>query len=168
MSTEPIPSTVSPQASSGRRLRTSLFAVIATVALLGAACSSDDDSSSSSDDSATDGTQVALGDDNGLSNCGDVAQGDSAAVNQGGAVSLVDFEFCQQEIMIEVGEAVTWSNFGSARHTATDDSGNPDRLFVSEPILPGEEFVWSFDEPGTYDYICTFHPDLMMGTITVQ
>lgn len=35
-------------------------------------------------------------------------------------------------------------------------------------MLPGDTFLQTFDTPGVYPYICSFHFDVMMGTITVS
>ena len=65
------------------------------------------------------------------------------------------------EITIAVGGTVTWTNTDNQAHTATS-SGN----FDTGSIDPDATASVTFDEPGTYTYICSFHP-FMTGTVTV-
>jgi plastocyanin len=57
---------------------------------------------------------------------------------------------------------VTWSNHDIVPHTATAqgkfDSGN---------IAPGKSFSRKLEQPGEFDYICTYHPG-MKGKVTVK
>jgi plastocyanin len=63
---------------------------------------------------------------------------------------------------IDVGTWVTWSNAGTDAHTVTAVDGS----FDSGELDPSEGFSWYFDQPGTYDYLCTLHP-WMEGTVVV-
>lgn len=76
-------------------------------------------------------------------------------------VSIVDFEFSPATIEVAAGEEITWTNEGQAPHTATFTDG-PD----SGSLATGDDFTHAFEEPGTYDYICSFHPQ-MTGTVEV-
>jgi len=60
------------------------------------------------------------------------------------------------------GTWVTWSNNGQDAHTVTAVDGS----FDSGNLDPSEGFSWYFDQPGTYAYICTFHP-WMTGKLIV-
>ncbi|MCD4822153.1 MAG: hypothetical protein K8R11_08830, partial [Methanococcoides sp.] len=51
----------------------------------------------------------------------------------------------------------------SAPHTATDNND----MFDSGTLAKGESFIMTFEEAGTYDYICTIHP-WMEGTVIVE
>ena len=77
------------------------------------------------------------------------------------AVEIADFAFGPAEITIAVGGTVTWTNTDSQAHTATS-SGN----FDTGSIDPDATASVTFDEPGTYTYICSFHP-FMTATVTV-
>jgi hypothetical protein len=57
---------------------------------------------------------------------------------------------------------ITWVNSGDKPHTITSDTGE----FDSGPIGPGEQWMWTFIKPGTYDYHCSYHED-MSGTIEI-
>lgn len=76
-------------------------------------------------------------------------------------VSVGDGVFAPGSLTVAAGDTVTWTNDDDSPHTATAagqfDSGNLD---------PGQSFSFTFDEPGTYSYVCLYHDD-MTATITV-
>lgn len=72
--------------------------------------------------------------------------------------------FDPQEITINVGESVKWTNMDLVPHTAT--SGNPGdadfgSVFRSAQLAHGESFTHTFDQPGEYVYFCEVHPTIM-------
>jgi plastocyanin len=76
-------------------------------------------------------------------------------------VLIKGFKFLPQDITVSVGTTVTWVNEDSAVHTVEGsgmDSGNMSR---------GDEFTFTFDEAGVYDYICGPHP-YMTGSVIVE
>ena len=77
------------------------------------------------------------------------------------AVEISDFAFGPAEITIAVGGTVTWTNTDGQAHTATS-SGNFDTGSIDADATASV----TFDEPGTFTYICSFHP-FMTGTVTV-
>jgi len=72
----------------------------------------------------------------------------------GARVSIANFAFAPQQIAIEAGQSVTWTNDDGAPHglAYTDGSTGTDLL------LPGATFSRRFDNPGSFDYVCTVHP----------
>ncbi len=71
---------------------------------------------------------------------------------------------------IKVGETVTWINddFGMAHNVFSGTWGQPDGKFQSWPVMStGDIFRFTFTQPGTYPFFCSFHPE-MKGVITVQ
>lgn len=78
-------------------------------------------------------------------------------------VMIEDFKFAPKEIRISVGDTIKWTNLDTAPHTATDNNDK----FDSGTLAKGESFSMTFDEAGTYDYICTIHP-YMKGTVIVE
>ena len=63
---------------------------------------------------------------------------------------------------IAAGTWVTWSNDGQDAHTVTAVDG----AFDSGDLEPSEGFSWYFDQPGTFEYVCSLHP-WMTGKIVV-
>ena len=80
------------------------------------------------------------------------------------AVTIENFLFSPQDLTIEVGDTVTWTNLDDFSHTATSTSGPS--AFDSGNLANGETFSFTFDTAGTYEYFCEIHPN-MIGSITV-
>jgi plastocyanin len=77
------------------------------------------------------------------------------------AVEIKDFAFTPQVLEIPVGTTVTWTNSDTTQHTATSSG-----VFDSGVLAQGATFSFTFDTPGTFDYICSLHPN-MTGQIVV-
>ena len=79
------------------------------------------------------------------------------------AVDVVDNDFEPKHLTVRPGTEVLWKFEGDAAHDVTEDRG----AFESGTLDHGDEFVMTFDEPGTYYYYCTLH-HVMQGTLVVQ
>ena len=66
-------------------------------------------------------------------------------------------------IVVSVGDTVAWNNDDNAIHTVT---ANQDE-FDSGLLTVGGVFEYTFEEEGTFDYLCTVHP-WMVGTVIVE
>lgn len=84
---------------------------------------------------------------------------DASRVN----VEIAEFDFSPRELTVRPGATITWTNRDSAPHDATDEAGT----WGTGALWQGESATVSFDSPGEYEYICTFHPN-MKGTVTVE
>lgn len=100
-----------------------------------------------------------------LSSCGGSDEsGTAAGPPEKGTVVLRDIAFKPGKISVEVGDTVTWR---------FDDKGIPhdvtaeDDSFKSETMDAGT-FRHTFDEPGTYKYLCSLHPVQMKGVVEVR
>ncbi len=78
--------------------------------------------------------------------------------------------------VLEIWEAlrgspqVTLRNDGRIEHTAADVDANGNvrsRVIKPVPLSSTQQLTITFPRPGTYHYICTFHPTLMRGTVIV-
>ncbi len=87
------------------------------------------------------------------------------ATKEGGVSSDI-VNFTHQDLVVSVGTTVTWVNRDSASHTSTSRVGSPGR-WNSRGLRTGESFAFTFNEPGTYAYLCSIHPR-MTGTVTVN
>jgi plastocyanin len=65
-------------------------------------------------------------------------------------------------VLIGVNNTVIWTNNDNEPHTVTASDGS----FDSGNMNPGATFTYTFTTPGTYAYICTYHP-WMHGYVTV-
>ncbi len=77
-------------------------------------------------------------------------------------IFMENIQFVPQNLTIEVGTTVTWINKDDVLHTVKEEND----LFFSEDMESGDTFEYTFNEPGTYNIVCTIHPS-MTGTITV-
>ena len=65
---------------------------------------------------------------------------------------------------VAAGSTVTWTNDDDAPHTVTFDG---DAVEDSGELAKGDTFEATFDEPGSYSYVCAIHPK-MTATVTVE
>src|SRR3954447_10851772 len=80
------------------------------------------------------------------------------------AVQIKSYAYTPAALTIKVGTKVTWTNYDTAPHTVTVDSGPV--KFNSPTLQKGDSFTYTFTTPGTYSYYCAVHPD-MVATVTV-
>ena len=105
----------------------------------------------------TAGLLVGCGDD-GTTPSEPAGQPDDANV----VVVIDDVAFKNGQVRVTTGGSVTFDNQDTQAHTATGANGS----FDTGTVQAGDESRVTFDEPGTYSYICSFHP-FMKGTVTV-
>jgi lysozyme len=83
-------------------------------------------------------------------------------------VDMLDFAFNPKTITIPVGTTVQFVNLGRNQHSATSDTG----VFDSGLLSPGQEYDFTFTQPGVYPYHCILYGSVggvgMSGVITVQ
>jgi plastocyanin len=82
---------------------------------------------------------------------------------RGTEVEIRDFVFGPAELSADVGATVTWTNRDEAAHTVRGDAMVP---AMSGELAQGDSYTFTFDAPGTYEYVCTIHPS-MTGTIVI-
>ncbi len=78
-------------------------------------------------------------------------------------IDIRDLAYQPAQTEVAVGTTITWTNSDTVPHTATHTDG----AFDSGILDPGQSFSYTFDEAGTFDYICLVHPE-MKGTIVVR
>jgi plastocyanin len=72
------------------------------------------------------------------------------------------YRFDPKTIEIKAGQTVTWTNEDNFTHTV-EVEGQEDHK-----VGQGESVQITFDEPGTYEYVCTLHSQDMDGTVIVK
>ena len=75
----------------------------------------------------------------------------SRAANE--AVAMKDNRFVPEEIRIDPGDTVVWTNQGSRAHTVTAD----DRSYNSGDVKTGQSYSKQYTEEGFYYYYCKYH-----------
>lgn len=81
-------------------------------------------------------------------------------------VVIEGMQFKPATLAISPGDSIVWVNKDIVEHTATTPA-SAKQPFDSRMIKVGESWSLTFKKPGTYDYICTYHPT-MKGVIRVQ
>ena len=76
-------------------------------------------------------------------------------------ISIKNFAFSPAVLNIKAGDTVTWTNNDSASHRISGGS------FQSSDLSNGQNYSFTFNTAGTYDYICSTHPS-MKGQIVVK
>jgi plastocyanin len=133
-----------------------LLLACTALALVAAGCGGDDDDDGGGGGAAT--TEQPAG--------GGGGDGGGAGGGGGGGaeVSMEGIAFQPAEVTVSAGDTVTWTNDDSVGHDVTADSfssGDPGGM------APGDTFEHTFEEAGTFDYVCTVHPG-MEGTVVVE
>jgi plastocyanin len=126
---------------------TALLLACLALALVAAGCGGDDDDDGGGGGAATTEEQAA-----------------PEASGGGAEVSMKDIKFDPESVTVNAGDTVTWINDDSVGHDVTADgfkSGEPGEM------QNGDTFEHTFDEAGTFDYVCSVHPG-MEGSVTVE
>ncbi|MCU0492886.1 MAG: cupredoxin family copper-binding protein [Chloroflexaceae bacterium] len=77
-------------------------------------------------------------------------------------VAIQNFAYAPASLTVPLNQPVTWTNNDSAPHDVAASGGS----WASPTLSQGQQFTRNFDQPGTYDYICSIHP-FMRGSVTV-
>jgi plastocyanin len=87
-------------------------------------------------------------------------------VRAGGAhvILISRFGYQPSALTVRAGETVEWKNDGMVPHTATSVDG---KAFDSGQIETGASWRVTLTRKGTFDYICTLHPN-MKGRLVVR
>jgi len=84
-------------------------------------------------------------------------------INSVYSVKIENSMYVPNELNIKVGETVEWKNLDSLRHTVTSN----DAPLNSAVINPGENYSFTFEKEGEYDYYCMLH-QYVRGKIIVK
>jgi plastocyanin len=89
-----------------------------------------------------------------------------AIVNEG--TEPDDAVFRPGTVTVRSGTTVMWTNADGSAHTVTSGApGDPDGVFHSQVMGPGEEYSFTFANRGAYGYFCQLHP-IMTGAVIVE
>jgi len=76
-------------------------------------------------------------------------------------VEIQGFAFIPDTITVTKGTTVTWTNKDSAAHTIKGTG------FISGTLNQGQTYSQTFNEAGTFEYVCGVHPS-MKGKVIVN
>ncbi len=87
------------------------------------------------------------------------------AANSGslGQITIDSFQFAPQNLTVKAGATVTWTNKDDVPHTVVSTT----KKFRSGVLNTDGKFSFTFNNPGTYEYFCSVHPQ-MTGKVIVQ
>jgi plastocyanin len=79
-------------------------------------------------------------------------------------ISIDNFIFAPKTVMVKAGTKVTWTNHDDIVHGIASSSN----AFAKSGALDTDDsFSFTFTTPGTYQYFCYLHPQ-MVGSIVVE
>jgi len=79
-------------------------------------------------------------------------------------VTINHFRYDPPTLTVRAGDVVEWKNVDMVPHTATTVDG---KSFDSGSIATGTSWRFTTVRKGTYEYLCTFHPN-MKATLVVK
>jgi plastocyanin len=79
-------------------------------------------------------------------------------------INITGFKFVKSNLLVPQGAKVRWTNNDSVNHQIVSDTSG---VFSSAVLKPGDTFVTTFNDLGTFSYHCSIHPS-MTGTIDVK
>lgn len=111
-----------------------------------------------------------------LTGCGQpstpAAPSSSVAAKPASAVTvqLGEYFYRPKALTVSAGQSVRFVNVGKIEHTVADTTAAGDirsALIRPRSLAHGQSQTVRFASTGTVHYLCTFHPTLMRGVITV-
>ena len=96
---------------------------------------------------------------------------DTGGGGGGGAeVGMENIQFDPNELTVNAGDTITFTNNESVPHDVHKSSGPGEDFASGESggMQEGDTFELTLDQPGTYEYVCDVHAPGMSGTITVK
>lgn len=81
-----------------------------------------------------------------------------------GVVSIADFKFGPETVVVNKGQTITWHNTDASPHQVTITGPKAQRSSIA---LKGQTTQLTLADAGIYDYVCGLHP-AMKGKIEVK
>lgn len=88
----------------------------------------------------------------------------------GATIVMKGLRFVPTDATLRVGQAVRFVNKDNVAHTIIQDVGprsGETTVFDSQRVLPGQAFTYVTRNTGTVRFICTLHPTVMSGVLTI-
>lgn len=94
----------------------------------------------------------------------------AAASLSGGtsAVTIKNFAYNPTPLTVQPGTRVTWTQQDSVPHTVTSGvprASNAGSIFSQSLNTVGATFTFAFTDPGTYQYFCTYHLEMVAEVV---
>jgi plastocyanin len=78
-------------------------------------------------------------------------------------VTIDNFTFAPQRLVIDRGTRVTWVNHDDIPHTVFSREHPADQH--SPPLDTDDSYSFVFDTPGTYGFFCSLHPHMQSEVV---
>lgn len=78
-------------------------------------------------------------------------------------INIKEFMYSPKDLTVAVGTKVTWVNDDQEPHTVVETH----KVFRSGALDTADQFSYTFMTPGTFEYFCALHPQ-MVGKIIVS
>jgi plastocyanin len=98
-----------------------------------------------------------------LAGCAAQPSAEAAPVETAQVSMPPSYRFDPPAIQVPAGTTVTWRNSDHFTHSVSVAGGK--LPFLNLP--PGQSGAITFDQPGAYDYVCTYHAQNMKGRVIV-
>ncbi len=160
-------------------MRAFTAALLLTVVALGATACGQSSSAAPTEPSAaaTDSSETAADPSEAAGEASEAAGGDSGDSGGKPADALIEGKpadaseritlrkslFTTEQLQVRSGTTVAWINRDPYGHTVTFDP-----ILDSGVLAGGGRYAVTFNEPGTYGFVCTVHPAIMSGEVTVK
>jgi plastocyanin len=82
------------------------------------------------------------------------------------AVTIDSFQFQPKKVTVRKGETVTFTNHDAAPHTVSPAKGAT--FTGTGRLLKDESKTVQFNDAGTQEYLCDFHPSMKGSVIVVD
>jgi plastocyanin len=92
--------------------------------------------------------------------CAGAHLGEPVATNE--VLLPKSYKFEPAAVIVKAGTSVTWRNDDNFSHTVKVEDG------ADHELGRGKSVTIRFAKPGTYHYLCTFHPHDMRGEVIVK
>ena len=141
-----------------------IVAVGVSVALAGCVSSAGTPLASRSD-AASDAGHASSPPASAVASADDTPPADATRLEDGATISMAQFAFSEEAVIVPLGATLTFVNEDNVGHTVTNGvQGFPvDDPAFNEPVAAGDSVEITFDEPGRYDVTCEPHPIMQMA-----
>jgi plastocyanin len=79
-------------------------------------------------------------------------------------INIKEFMYSPKDLVVAVGSKVTWVNDDQVPHTIVETN----KVFHSAALDTQDNFSYTFTTPGTYQYFCTLHPQMIGKVVVTQ
>jgi len=84
---------------------------------------------------------------------------DSRQKQSENTIIIKDMNFTPHTLTIQRGTTLIWTNHDAVSHTVSAEVKGS-KFPASPPLSQGQSYSFTFNEPGTFKYHCSIHPEM--------